>query len=58
MDSGTQVVLTAPFTEMIDHAGYFIQMGMASMPIWMERVIDRKYPEWRNVKRFENGSAM
>jgi radical SAM superfamily enzyme YgiQ (UPF0313 family) len=58
MNSGTQVVLTAPFTEMIDHAGYFIQMGMASMPIWMERVIDRKYPEWRDVKRFENGSAM
>ena len=58
MDRGIQVVLTAPFTEMIDHAGYFIQMGMASMPIWMERMIDRKYPEWRNVKRFENGAAM
>jgi radical SAM superfamily enzyme YgiQ (UPF0313 family) len=58
MDRGTQIVLTAPLTEMIDHAGYFIQMGMASMPIWMERMIDRKYPEWRNVKRFENGSAL
>ena len=51
------IVLTAPFTEMIDHAGYFIQMGMASIPIWMEGVINRKYPEWRNVKRFSDGSA-
>ena len=57
MKRGTQIVLTAPFTEMIDHAGYFIQMGMASIPIWMEWVMDRKYPEWRNVKRFEDGSA-
>ena len=57
MKRGTQIVLTAPFTEMIDHAGYFIQMGMASIPIWMEWVMDRKYPAWRNVKRFEDGSA-
>ncbi len=42
---------------MIDHAGYFIQMGMASIPIWMEGVLNRKYPEWKNVKRFEDGSA-
>ena len=51
MKRGTQIVLTAPFTEMIDHAGYFIQMGMASIPIWMEWIMDKKYPEWRNVKR-------
>ena len=57
MKRGTQIVLSAPFTEMIDHAGYFIQMGMASIPIWMEWVMDKKYPEWRNVKRFEDGSA-
>ncbi len=57
MSRGKRIVLTAPFTEMIDHAGYFIQMGMASIPIWMEWVMDRKYPEWRNVKRFEDGSA-
>ena len=57
MDRGKKIVLTAPFTEMIDHAGYFIQMGMASIPIWMEWVMDKKYPEWRNVKRFEDGSA-
>ena len=54
---GKQLVLTAPFTEMIDHAGYFIQMGIAPIPIWMEWVMDRKYPEWRNVKRFDDGSA-
>ena len=52
-----QLVLTAPFTEMIAHAGYFIQMGMASIPIWMEWVMGRKYQEWRNVKRFDDGSA-
>ena len=57
MARGKQIVLTAPFTEMTDHAGYFIQMGMASIPIWMEWVMDKKYPEWRNVKRFEDGSA-
>jgi radical SAM superfamily enzyme YgiQ (UPF0313 family) len=57
MKRGTQIVLSAPFTEMIDHAGYFIQMGMASIPIWMEWVMDKKYPEWRNVKRFDDGSA-
>ena len=33
MSRGTHIVLSAPFTEMIDHAGYFIQMGMASIPI-------------------------
>ena len=38
MNRGTRIVLTAPFTEMIDHTGYFIQMGMASIPIWMEWV--------------------
>ena len=57
MNDGKRIVLTAPFTEMIDHAGYFIQMGMASIPIWLEWVMDRKYPAWRDVKRFEDGSA-
>ena len=32
-------------------------MGMASIPIWMEGALNRKYPEWKNVKRFEDGSA-
>jgi len=42
---------------MIDHAGYFIQMALASLPVWMEFVINKKYPTWRDVKRFEDGSA-
>lgn len=54
---GKLIVLTAPLTETIDHAGYFIQMGMASLPIWMEGVLDRKYPNWRNVEYDEDGSA-
>jgi len=46
---GVPIVLTAPLTESIDHAGFFIQMSLASIPEWMEWVIDRKYPTWRNV---------
>ena len=42
------IVLTAPLTEVIDHAGYFIQMALASLPIWMEVmkawIGDRKEP--------------
>ncbi|HWO01351.1 MAG TPA: radical SAM protein [Blastocatellia bacterium] len=56
-DGGKLIVLTAPLTETIDHAGYFIQMGMASMPIWMEGVLNRKYPKWREVEHNEDGSA-
>src|SRR5918911_4789278 len=56
-DGGKLIVLTAPLTETIDHAGYFIQMGMASMPVWMEGVMNRKYPNWRNVEYNEDGSA-
>jgi radical SAM superfamily enzyme YgiQ (UPF0313 family) len=46
---GVPIVLTAPLTESIDHAGFFIQMSLASIPEWMEWVIDKKYPAWRNV---------
>jgi radical SAM superfamily enzyme YgiQ (UPF0313 family) len=56
-DGGKLIVLTAPLTETIDHAGYFIQMGMASLPIWMEPVLNNKYPNWRNVERNPDGSA-
>src|SRR6266850_1804021 len=56
-DGGKLIVLTAPLTETIDHAGYFIQMGMASMPIWMEGVLNRKYPKWREVEHNEDSSA-
>src|ERR1044071_7161138 len=56
-DGGKLIVLTAPLTETIDHAGYFIQMAMASLPIWMEGVLNRKYPKWREVERNTDGSA-
>ncbi len=56
-DGGKLIVLTAPLTESIDHAGYFIQMAMASLPIWMEGVINRKYPNWRDVEYEKNGEA-
>ncbi len=56
-NGGKLIVLTAPLTEAIDHAGYFIQMAMASLPIWMEGVINRKYPKWRDVERYPDGSA-
>ncbi len=56
-DGGKLIVLTAPLTEIIDHAGYFIQMSMASLPIWMERFLNDKYPKWREVEYNEDGSA-
>jgi len=56
-NGGKKIVITAPLTETIDHAGYFIQMGMASMPIWMEGVMNRKYPQWREVEYNADGSA-
>src|SRR5215475_4097369 len=56
-DRGKLIVLTAPLTETIDHAGYFIQMGMASMPIWMEGWMTKKYPNWRDVELNADGTA-
>lgn len=56
-DGGKLIVLTAPLTESIDHAGYFIQMAMASLPIWMEGIINRKYPNWRDVEYEADGQA-
>ena len=57
-DGGKLIVITAPLTEIIDHAGYFIQMGMASMPQWMEGFLEGKYPRWREVEYNEDGSAL
>jgi radical SAM superfamily enzyme YgiQ (UPF0313 family) len=54
---GALIVLTAPFTETIDHAGYFIQMSMASLPIWLEGILNRKYPKWREVEHNADGTA-
>ena len=56
-DDGKLIVLTAPLTEAIDHAGYFIQMAMASLPIWMEGIINKKYPKWRELEKNEDSSA-
>ena len=44
---GFPIVLTAPLTESVDHAGFFIQMSLASIPEWMEWVINKKYPARR-----------
>jgi len=57
MRDGKLIVLTAPLTEIIDHAGYFIQMSMASLPMWLEGILNRKYPHWRNVEHNDDGSA-
>jgi radical SAM superfamily enzyme YgiQ (UPF0313 family) len=57
MNGGKLMVLTAPLTESIDHAGYFIQMSMASLPIWLEGILNKKYPKWRDVERNDDGSA-
>lgn len=54
---GKLIVLTAPLTESIDHAGFFIQMALASIPQWLEFVLNKKYPQWREVERNEDGSA-
>ena len=54
---GKLIVLTAPLTESIDHAGFFIQMALASLPQWLEFVLNKKYPKWREVERNEDGSA-
>jgi hypothetical protein len=54
---GARIVLTAPLTEIIDHAGYFIQMSMASLPIWLEGILNRKYPQWRKLEYNHDGTA-
>jgi radical SAM superfamily enzyme YgiQ (UPF0313 family) len=56
-NGGVPFVLTAPLTESVDHAGFFIQMSLASIPGWMEWVIDKKYPAWRNVPIATDGRA-
>lgn len=54
---GRKIVLTAPLTETIDHAGYFIQMSMASLPMWLEGILNKKYPHWREVEYNADGTA-
>jgi radical SAM superfamily enzyme YgiQ (UPF0313 family) len=54
---GRLIVVTAPLTEIIDHAGYFIQMSMASLPMWLEGILNRKYPRWRELEYNDDRSA-
>jgi len=49
--------MTAPLTETVDHAGYFIQMALASLPKRLEGIINSKYPTWRELERNPDGSA-
>ena len=55
--TGVPIVITAPLTETIDHAGFFIQMSMASIPMWLEGILNRKYPQWRQLEYEDDGSA-
>lgn len=57
LDGGKSIVLTAPLTETIDHAGYFIQMALASLPKRLEGIINQKYPKWKDLPPNEDGSA-
>jgi hypothetical protein len=56
-NGGHRIIVTAPLTETIDHAGYFIQMSMASLPMWLEGIINRKYPKWRELEYNGDGTA-
>jgi radical SAM superfamily enzyme YgiQ (UPF0313 family) len=56
-NGGKLIVLTAPLTEAIDHAGYFIQMGVASLPKRLEGIFNSKYPHWKEVEHNQDGSA-
>jgi hypothetical protein len=54
---GKLIVISAPLTEIIDHAGYFIQMSMASLPMWLEGILNKKYPKWRELEYNDDGTA-
>lgn len=47
---GVRIVLTAAPTGVIGQAGYFIQVIMASLPVWIEGILNRKYPRWREIE--------
>jgi hypothetical protein len=53
---GRRIVLVAPLTEIIDRAGFFIQMSLASLPVWMEGS-ESEYPQWRQLEDNEDGTA-
>jgi len=56
-EDGKLIVITAPLTETIDHAGYFIQMALASLPTRLEGIINSKYPNWKELDHNSDGSA-
>lgn len=56
-NGGKLIVLTAPLTETVDHAGYFIQMALASLPKRLESIINSKYPNWKELARDGDGTA-
>ncbi|HSB15491.1 MAG TPA: radical SAM protein [Bryobacteraceae bacterium] len=56
-NGGKRIVLSAPLTETVDHAGYFIQMALASLPARLEGIINSRYPRWRDLERNSDGSA-
>src|SRR5262249_1085052 len=33
------------------------QMSMASLPLWLEGILNRKYPKWREVEYRDDGTA-
>ena len=57
VSGGKLIVLTAPLSEAVDASNFTIQMSMASMPKWMEFVLNMKYPGWHRVERNADGSA-
>jgi radical SAM superfamily enzyme YgiQ (UPF0313 family) len=54
---GKLIVLTAPLSEAVDASNFVLQMSMASMPKWMEFVLNLKYPNWHRVDRRPDGTA-
>ena len=54
---GKLIVLSAPLSEAVDGSNFVLQMSMASMPRWLEFVLNLKFPGWRRVERNADGSA-
>lgn len=54
---GALIVLTAPLTEAIDAKHFVLQMSAASLPSWMEFVLNLKFRGWRDAERNADGTA-
>src|SRR3981189_3744902 len=55
--AGAPIVLTAPLTESIDHAGFFIQMSLASIPGQIDCDVPLTEATWRSVPTTAAGRA-